>query len=215
MRVRSRRRAGRKKVRTSRTPLACFLALAAMAGCSKTIEWEEEVGLTDGRTIEVHRSVTLGPQQYFPERVRFVIRQALSFDSPKNPSQTIRYENDGSLSPMALDLLPDGRPMLVTLPVIGRDHVKWKCPSPPYVAFVYDGAWKRVRVADVPARVVDANLIVSGIWNRGMDAGRRFSKTEVSNANASLSKVTRTIDRNAKGVDDCAAVDPRPVTNPR
>ncbi|MDK9712927.1 MAG: hypothetical protein OEL86_02285 [Sulfuritalea sp.] len=121
-----------------RITLAAF-AVLHLAGCSKTVQWEEEVPLNTGETIWVKRTVKYTYQggagnpfdmAYRPERAEMI-------DLTWN-GKHYRYEGEARVSLLAIS--PQKRPVLVARAPDSSWDAKhgYRCTLPFYVQFVPD-----------------------------------------------------------------------------
>lgn len=128
----------------------------------KTVEWTEEVLLSNGQKIVVKRAneyqrvmdVGAGFERGW-NFVEAVVEALLP------GSQGRRLGWKGFMTPMVLDSFRDGEALLLGVPTpTGRNY--WRIPRNEfYVALVHDGVgWKRIPLNDVPESV-RPNLFVS------------------------------------------------------
>lgn len=126
---------------TSSPRMVLMLAAAAallLAGCSKTVQWEEEVPLNTGETIWVKRTVKYTYQggagnpldmAYRPERGGYVTE----FTWRGKP---YRFDLDAGVVLIAIS--PQGYPVLVGEGDYWNLIGKYQCTTPLYVQFVPD-----------------------------------------------------------------------------
>jgi hypothetical protein len=130
----------------------------------QTLEWKEEVGLEDGRTLLVTRRVVMVPGGNIGERPDVERERRLTFTHPTT-GQVITWENGPAIGsrayPKMLDFDGD-RPVLVTEAQSGADYAMLGCPTPPYIVFRYEnGTWNRIATGELPRRFVWMNLYPS------------------------------------------------------
>ena len=114
------------------------LAILHLTGCSKTVQWEEEVPLNTGETIWVKRTVQYTYQggagnpfdmAYRPDR-----GSILEFDWRGK-----HYSFDQHGGPVLLAISPQGQPVLVAEAGVSWSSMNnYKCTIPFYVQFVPD-----------------------------------------------------------------------------
>lgn len=121
--------------------LLAAIAVLHLTGCSKTVQWEEEVPLNTGETIWVKRTVKYTYQggagnpldmAYRPER-----NQTIEFAwNGKN----YRYEGDARISLLAIS--PQKRPVLAAKAADNAwaDVHNYRCTIPFYVQIIPDDA---------------------------------------------------------------------------
>jgi hypothetical protein len=102
----------KKRVRLYATRALLAAAIIHLSACSKSVQWEEEVPLSTGQTLVVHRQATYSLQgeagnpldmAYRPDR-----KEAIEFDWH---GRHYRYEGDAL--PIVLAISPQGVPVLV------------------------------------------------------------------------------------------------------
>jgi len=131
------------------------------------MSWKEEVLLHDGQTIVVERLFNLGGYPALESRERATLDETVTFSQP-GTSKRIVWKTDfrdskpepNSLNLILLDIV-DGVPYSATYPAGCIAYNKWKRPNPPQVLFKYeDDQWKRIALAEFPAALSKANVIV-------------------------------------------------------
>lgn len=121
--------------------VAALLSALLLAGCSKTVRWDEEVPLNTGETIWVSRTViySLQGEGGNPANIRYRTNsnETLSF---RWRDKTYVYEGDADL--MLLAISPQMHPVLVA--PAANNSWDWKhdyqCSSPHYVQLVPDAS---------------------------------------------------------------------------
>ena len=123
--------------------LLVVIAATQLAGCSKTVQWEEEVPLNTGEVIWVKRTVTYSAQggagnpldmSYRPEK-----DQAIEFTWNK---RSYHYKGEAWVTVLAIS--PTGQPVLVA-PAENNSwnwRYKYLCTVPFYVELVPDETGK-------------------------------------------------------------------------
>lgn len=140
-----------------------MVSAAVLAGCAGGGRyWKEEVVLPDGHVLMVERTHTLGSQ--FGGEISDINRPppAVGFTVaiPLPQGGKALWEGDRSLSPLAVGL-KDGAAYLAASPRTCPDYDRWGRPVPPYVFFKYaNDAWHRISVAEFPAEIGMANLMI-------------------------------------------------------
>lgn len=140
------------------------LALTAEAGLpfmSKTVSWNEDVQLTDGQTLSVHRTATYGPDEWARSGRGPLKEQTIRFT---HKGRKIEWENNDlwpiPYMPDILDIVSD-TPVLV-LPVHRWGPCeKYNFPQEGLVVFSYqNGRWSRSEISDLP-KDLKVNLLRS------------------------------------------------------
>lgn len=169
------------------------LVAAVLAGSSKTISFEEEVLLTDGRRIVVQRSDHLGRACE-----GFSCDWRLEKAQIRLPEGAPVWEAE-RLQPVLLDRDAAGRLVIVALPITCGDYVRMNKPVPPYIQFELDGAaWKRTP----PARALhgrEANLLIAPDWRGGEPARIGLAAKAERNRNPGLMPASRRINLDLPG----------------
>lgn len=149
-----------------------------------TLEWKEEVALEDGRTLLVERRVVMVRGGNVGERPDVERERRLTFKHPTTGA-VITWENGYASGPRVHPELLDfdgDRPILVTVAQAGADYRMLDCPTPPYIAFRYEGqAWHRIPLADIPRRFVWLNLYPS-VDKEFLQSQRYFIRAAVTAA---------------------------------
>lgn len=120
-------------------PVLMLAAAAALllAGCSKTVEWEEEVPLNTGETIWVKRTATYVRSSAYANPLKLSWRiesETLAFEWAETK---YTWRGDANLMLLAID--SQRRPTLVANAASGfswGNRHEYKCTSPYYVQFV-------------------------------------------------------------------------------
>ena len=153
------------------------LCLATLGACAHTrhVHWTEDVRLSDGRTMvvrrtEEYRRVT-DPGAGF--RTGWLFKRAsIATVAPAPISPKASWE--GSVSPLVLDIQPDGITYLVCDLATGSARIEWKVPRHEfYVVFrLVDSTWNRISLSELPLPV-QPNLVPNGelLAERGIRSG--------------------------------------------
>ncbi len=131
---------------------AAGLALSGalvLAGCGdRTIMWQEDVRLLDGRVITVTQKnrVEEGiPREFW-----------LTFELPGGNSRELAWHED--LMPIVLNEYRDEL-YIVAIPFTKREFLRHGNPRPPYLGYRHEeGRWKPIPFKQIPQAIYDANL---------------------------------------------------------
>lgn len=152
-------------------PVITF-ALFGVSGCaggisSRTMSWQEEVLLHDGRIVIAERHYKLGGYSTPASTDRTAVNQTVTFTVP-GLKQRIVWETDfrdsvpepNSLNLLLFDVVKD-IPYIATYPAGCIAYNKWQRPNPPYVLFKYEqGRWQRISMVEFPGELKTTNVIV-------------------------------------------------------
>jgi hypothetical protein len=149
--------------------LIMCLSINAEAGIfgGGSLGWKEEVLLHDGRIIVVERFYNLGRRPTLESRERAALDETVTFTHP-DTGKKIVWKTDfrdsepepNSLNLILLDIVK-GVPYIATYPAGCIAYNKWKRPNPPQILFKYENEqWKRITLAEFPAELSEANVIV-------------------------------------------------------
>ena len=141
------------KNKLSLTPL-CVVILGlwlatSLSACSKSVSWEEEVKLKDGRQILITRT------QYYESYSELgapgdgwrPVKSSLKFKIEQASPYEIVWEE--SLGPLILEV-QNNQPIVVAVPNSCEEFNKHGRPSPSYVIFRYtNNSWQRIRFAEI------------------------------------------------------------------
>jgi len=126
-----------------------------------TTEWEEGVRLHNGRDLDIKRSVTIGPDEFFRPGRGALLEQSLSFWHNR---RRFTWKNDDKWGvhymPAVLDIIDD-EPILV-LPIYGHGPCsKYGYPQDGLAAFRYrKGKWEVTELGS-PSVALTVNLLRS------------------------------------------------------
>jgi hypothetical protein len=145
--------------------LAMLMLAPTLGACAsmKTVEWTEDVKLSDGRTIvvqrfeEYRRVMDVGAGF---ERGWLFQKSGIVVELPSPVSRKAVWK--GTLIPLVLDVQSGNEFYLVGVIATGHGQFEWKVPAHEfYVVFqwINDG-WHRIPFADLP-RSVKPNLLAS------------------------------------------------------
>lgn len=151
--------------------LTLGISMSADAGLfgfgGHTMRWKEEVLLHDGQIIVAERFYNLGGYPEPASRERAALDETVTFSLP-GTNRKITWKTDfrdtepepNSLNLILFDVVK-GVPYIATYPTGCIAYNKWKRPNPPQVLFKYENdQWKHIAVADFPAELTKANVIV-------------------------------------------------------
>jgi hypothetical protein len=175
---------------------AVALLLFIAAWLSKTVSFDEEVLLSDGRRIVVKRSEHLARAcegfscDWSLEKARIQLTL---------PGRNAPLWEAEHLQPVLLDMDGAGRIVIVALPATCGEHVRLNKPVPPYIHFELDGAaWKRTP----PLRALhgrEANLLIAPDWRDGEPALVQLAAKTERNRSPGLMPVSRRINLDLTG----------------
>ncbi len=133
--------------------MGTFMTLAA---CSGNGTWDEQIQLTDGRTITIEQWRRYD-SAYDGDKLAKLQREArIRFKAPELGTETIEWKE--RLTPLVLNVY-QGKWYIVGFPPTGAefDHYKW--PRHTYVPFRYDnGKWQRIPFKELPRELYQTNL---------------------------------------------------------
>lgn len=171
-----------------RVGLAILVGLAPLAGCTKSVAWDEEVVLNTGDVLLVHRTI--------PYAIAGAPGNPLDIGWVTRPGATLEfawkgrhYTFSGHDGPLLLAISPQGTPVLVADAGAGRwdqEH-RYACTRPHYVQFVPDAAgsrWSWPPAIEPWLHGLPANLLRN--YPTPGAARTRFAAPEVRFANESL-----------------------------
>jgi len=121
----------------------CACALAACSSSGKIVSWQEEVKLSDGRTIVIKHQERCD-KGYSGKRLEHCIAREhwVTLDLPEFAAIPIVWHQ--SLSPIVVNI-DAGKLYVVGLPPTGREDEMLGRPRPPYIGFVWQGGqWKQI-----------------------------------------------------------------------
>jgi hypothetical protein len=154
-------------------PALVWIALIGLGGCAsggiaaRTMSWQEEVLLHDGRIAIAERFYNLGGYSTLASTERSAVTQTVTFTLP-GANQRIVWQTDfrdtvpeaNSLNMLLFDVV-NGIPYIATYPAGCIAYNKWQRPNPPYVLFKHEqGGWKRISMAEFPAELKKTNVSV-------------------------------------------------------
>jgi hypothetical protein len=147
-------------------PLQVLLAAIAatqITACSKTVQWEEEVKLNDGRVIVVTQKKRCeGGNSMAKKGATCIAREAwLTVKLPEfSDNDMVWHEN---LDPMVVNI-HQGRLYVVGRPPHTLEFRTYGATNPPYFGFVWEGsAWKRIPFTEIPLAIYDRNMLIESI----------------------------------------------------
>lgn len=167
--------------------LLLVIAAVQLAGCSKTVQWDEEVPLNTGDTIWVKRSATYARSGAYanPLQLGWMLKaETLTFEWAGQ-----KYEWEGDISLMALAIDPQHRPILVAdadWNYRWGDRHHYTCVKPYYVQFVpkSPSEWPWLLAVEPWLYGVEANLMRYRTTPNEMPI--RVSRSDRNNADADM-----------------------------
>jgi hypothetical protein len=174
--------------------LVILVGVALLAGCSKTVHWEEEVPLNTGETLVVQRS---GTYEFVPWDASTGHIFFYSPSSTANIEFTYRaksYRHTGQLLLLALVISPGGVPSLIGNPTANDWdwRNKYTCTEPSYIQLNPDitgRSWAWPSKIEPWTFGLKTNLVF-GVAQ--LDAnGKRLAAADRSQMNASLAAIYR------------------------
>ena len=138
------------------------VVMAPIMGCSntKTIQWHEQVKLSDGKVIVVERTQTYRAVSGDYQSGWLLSKASIRAAMPTTPSTHVEWE--GPLEPLAIDMTRDGTVYLVTIVLTQQGARAYSPKDGAHVAFKYlgDNRWQRIPRGMVPKNL-RVNLLVS------------------------------------------------------
>lgn len=155
---------------------------AAIPFTSKTLTWDEDVMLANGKLLSVHRTATFGPDEWFRPGKGRLTEQTISFESN---GQRIKWKNSERYFfylPQIFDFA-NGMPIIV-MPVHSWPACfKYDFPLEGFVAFGYKGGrWNRIAAADLP-NDLKVNLLPETYAVQNWYKGKRVTVAEKEETN--------------------------------
>lgn len=142
----------------------CCISLNAEAGLpfmSETVSWNEEVLLTNGQSLSVHREATYGPDEWGRSGRGGLKEQSIRFSLN---GKKVKWENDDK---WPIHYMPDILDVVGNMPVLVMPVHRWgPCnkydfPQEGLVAFAYrNGAWNHIPLVELPTNL-KVNLLRS------------------------------------------------------
>jgi hypothetical protein len=166
--------------------LAPFLLLVVtqLVACSKTVEWQEEVKLNDGRTIVVTQKKRCEGGDYTAKvNASCVAREAwLTINLPEFSDKDMVWHE--SLDPMVVNV-HEGRLYVVGRPPHTLEFRAYGATNPPYFGFLWErNAWRLVKFAEIPESIYERNMLTESIPQRRnsyLTLAEKFSEAENGN----------------------------------
>lgn len=142
---------------------SAVFAVLLLTGCSKTVQWEEEVKLNDARVIVVTQKRRCDGGDYKAKTgATCVARETwLTIKLPEFSAKEIIWHE--GLKPMVLNV-HQGRLYVVGRPPTTFEFRAYGASNPPYFGFRWDnGAWTRIPFSEIPEAIYDANMLIANI----------------------------------------------------
>lgn len=140
------------------------VSLSAAVGfpfMSKTVSWNEEVSLSNGQLLLVHRDATYGPDEWGRSGRGRLKKQSIHFSLD---GKKVKWENDDE---WFFDYVPDILDIVGNTPILVMPVDRWgPCekydfPQEGFVAFAFKNEiWKRIPLVELPANL-KVNLLRS------------------------------------------------------
>jgi hypothetical protein len=134
-----------------------------ISACSKTVQWDEEVKLNDGRIIAVTQKKRCEGGDFTAKTgATCIAREAwLTIKLPEfSGKEMVWHEN---LDPMVVNI-HQGRLYVVGYPPHTLEFRTYGATNPPYFGFVWDGeTWKRISFPEIPLEIYDTNMLINSI----------------------------------------------------
>jgi hypothetical protein len=135
--------------------LTMLMLAPTLGACAsiKTVEWTEDVKLSDGRTIVVQRVAeyrrVMDVGAGF-ERGWLFQKSSITADLPAPGHRKVSWE--GTLTPLVLDILQDKAIYLVGTLGSGANRSEWNVPRHEFyvVLRLTDSGWERIQLAELP-----------------------------------------------------------------
>lgn len=128
---------------------------------SETVTWDEEVLLTNGQVLPVHREATYGPDEWGRSGRGRLKEQSIRFS---HNDKKVKWENDDK---WPIHYMPDILDVVGNMPILVMPVHRWgPCnkydfPQEGLVAFAYrNGEWSRIPLAELPTNL-KVNLLRS------------------------------------------------------
>ena len=138
-------------------------APSLFAGCSKTVVWDEEVRLLDGRVIvATQKRRCEGGDYQAPSKASCTARESwLNLRLPEfSDSEIVWHE---SLKPMVLNV-HGGQLYLVGRAPTTLEFRAYGATNPPYFGFRWvKGSWMRIPFNEIPDAIYGANMLIENI----------------------------------------------------
>lgn len=151
------------KLNLSLRILLSMLAAVALTACSKTVQWEEEVKLNDGRIIVVTQKKRCEGGDYTAKTdASCIVREAwLTIKLSEFSDKDIVWHE--SLDPMVVNV-HQGRLYVVGRPPHTLEFRAYGATNPPYFGFVWENsAWRRLKFEEIPEAIYDRNMLTESI----------------------------------------------------
>ena len=137
--------------------------LPALAACSGSVQWREEVRLNDGRVVVVDQKRRCAGGDYKAAKdASCVATEAwLSFRLPETGNQEVIWHE--RLNPMVLNV-HEGHIYVVGIPIHPSEFRAYGATNPPYIGYVLQGSqWQRIPFERIPLEIYNGNLLIESI----------------------------------------------------
>ena len=128
----------------------------SLNACSGTGSWDEQIQLSDGRTITIEQWRRYD-QSYDGDKIAKLQREArIRFKVAELGKDTVEWKE--RLMPIVLNV-HEGKWYIVGFPPTGAEFDYYKRPRHTYVPFRYDdGKWQRIPFKELPKEIYQSNL---------------------------------------------------------
>lgn len=170
-----------------------LLALPTLYACERSVRWQQDVRLQDGRPLAVER-LSKRPALGFMGDEAGELAREIAFVHPDN-AKPIRWLLPQGTAPHLLDF--DGAATYLVLAADSAiSYNDWQCPNPPWIVYRHlAGVWMRIGVDELPARFVTPNLLPMAQSDAQKSADGRVTAEEMQAYLLSLPPEARGIGR--------------------
>jgi hypothetical protein len=142
--------------------LGCLVSINACSKSPEFVTWQEEVKLSDGRTIIVTQKKRCEGAYTGGNYADCIAREAwLTINLPEFSAQPIVWHQH--LFAIVVNI-HGGRLYVVGCPPTERESKLYGSPKPFYIGFVWDnGLWKRIPFKEIPEEIYDTNMFLEHI----------------------------------------------------
>jgi hypothetical protein len=170
-----------------------LLALPALCACERSVRWQQDVRLQDGRSLAVERHSKRAMLGFLSGDTGEISRE-IAFLHPDGATP-IRWLLPRGTAPHLLDF--DGPTTYLVLAAdSSRSYNDWQCPNPPWIVYRHlAGVWMRIGIDDLPARFATPNLLPMAQADAEKSADGRVAAAEMQAYLNSLPPALRGIGR--------------------